>query len=157
MHARGLLTLPYRVARTPLDLLDAPVLNRLLPRDSRPRLVFDRTVGTVDELAGRLLHDGGIRERGRARIERASGPGRAAPPQPPAEVTRDPAKRRTRAKATPEARTARARATKAKQHDDGRANHTVDTIRQNLRETEAIAEAREHQAGEPAPGGPDGK
>lgn len=70
MNSRNLLALPYQLARTPLALLDAKVAQRLAP-DSPPRLVFDRALGSLDWLAGRVLRNSDIAERGAGRAARA--------------------------------------------------------------------------------------
>ncbi len=61
---RKLGKLEYAAARLPLSLLDACVVRRW-DEDAVARVGFDRYLGTLDLLAGRLLTDDAIRERGR--------------------------------------------------------------------------------------------
>jgi hypothetical protein len=70
MNSRSLLTLPYQLTRAPLALLDGQVAR--LPEASLPRLMFDRLVGSYDQLAGRLLNDPDIAQRGFDRAARSS-------------------------------------------------------------------------------------
>ena len=61
---RKLGKLNYRAARLPLSLLDACVVRRW-DEDAVARVGFDRYLGTLDLLAGRLLADDAIRQRGK--------------------------------------------------------------------------------------------
>ena len=61
---RKLGKLEYAAARLPLSLLDACVV-RHWHEDTAARVGFERYLGTLDLLAGRLLTDDAIRERGR--------------------------------------------------------------------------------------------
>jgi hypothetical protein len=61
---RKLGKLEYTAARLPLSLLDAWVA-RHWHEDTAARVGFDRYLGTLDLLAGRLLADDAIRQRGR--------------------------------------------------------------------------------------------
>ena len=61
---RKLGKLEYTAARLPLSLLDACVV-RHWHEDTAARVGFERYLGTLDLLAGRLLTDDAIRERGR--------------------------------------------------------------------------------------------
>jgi hypothetical protein len=61
---RKLGKLEYTAARLPLSLLDACVV-RHWHEDAAARVGFERYLGTLDLLAGRLLTDDAIRERGR--------------------------------------------------------------------------------------------
>ena len=70
MNPGILLTVPYKLYRVPLAVLDHRVAQRLRV-DSPPRLAFDRALGSYDRLAGRLLNDDDIAERGRERIARS--------------------------------------------------------------------------------------
>lgn len=70
MNSRSLLTMPYQLSRGPITLIDLAVAHRL-PADSAPRLVFDRAVGSYDRLAGRLLRDRTLVQRGTERVGRA--------------------------------------------------------------------------------------
>ncbi len=60
---RKLGKLQYEVARLPLSLVDACVV-RYWPEDTAARVGFERYLGTLDLLAGRLLADNAIRQRG---------------------------------------------------------------------------------------------
>lgn len=66
-----LITVPYKIVRTPLTLLDGQLAERL-PETSFPRVALDRVIGTSDRLAGALLRDDTIAERGEERVERAA-------------------------------------------------------------------------------------
>ena len=61
---RKLGKLEYTAARLPLSLLDACVV-RHWHEDTAARVGFERYLGTLDQLAGRLLTDDAICERGR--------------------------------------------------------------------------------------------
>ncbi|MCY7401265.1 MAG: hypothetical protein LH477_09940 [Nocardioides sp.] len=62
--------LPYELARLPLVLVDHALSDKL-PETSRPRVALDRAIGSADRLAGTLLANRDISERGTARIERS--------------------------------------------------------------------------------------
>jgi hypothetical protein len=64
------IALPYELARLPLAIVDGTLLNRL-PETSGPRVRLDRTIGSADKLAGTLLRNRDIAERGVDRIERS--------------------------------------------------------------------------------------
>ena len=70
MKTKNLLTAPYKLARLPWVVLDQQLASRLRA-DSAPRLVFDRALGSYDQLAGRVLRDGDLAEQGRERIARS--------------------------------------------------------------------------------------
>lgn len=140
MINRDIAVLPYQFARTPLVIFDLKVMHRL-PSDSPGRAAFDRGFGTLDVLVGRLANNTNLVEQGTERIGRA---GRDSRPEPP--PAEQPSEEERPATVQPPARQARARATKAKQHADARGNRSVKSIRQGLARTEAVAEAREHQA-----------
>lgn len=72
MITRGLLSVPYEITRTPLVLIDLQLARRL-PKDSLPRLVSDRVLGSYDRLAGRLLNDPDLAQRGLDRLTRSGG------------------------------------------------------------------------------------
>ena len=61
---RKLGKLEYTAARLPLSFLDACIV-RHWHEDTPARVGFERYLGTLDLLAGRLLTDDAIRERGR--------------------------------------------------------------------------------------------
>lgn len=178
METRTVITLPYQVARTPLAIFDIKVMHRFAD-DSPRRLAFDRAFGSLDLIAGRLLHDDGLKLQGTERMDRAGKLARALDLEQDAAARRRNAREAERAAedeaaakreqaqqraadslheaAETEARekreaakTARAEASKGKQHASARANQKLSTIQQNLEQTEAITEAREHQAEEKA-------
>jgi hypothetical protein len=135
VHAQRYLYLPYQLARLPLDLVGSKVMHRL-PEGAPPRVLFERALDMVDRVAARVLED------------EPSPPSPAQ--QPPAHDTTEDTADDVRA----EARAAREESKKAKQHADARSNKNLKTIRQNVARTEAVVEAREHQAeaaGEDAP------
>jgi len=152
MINRDIAVLPYQFARTPLVIFDLKVMHRL-PSDSSGRAAFDRGFGALDVLVGRFANNTNLVEQGTERIGRA---GRGSRPEPPPAPTAEEQAPEAPAEQAPEeerpatvqapARQARARATKAKQHADARGNRSVKSIRQGLARTEAVAEAREHQA-----------
>jgi hypothetical protein len=65
-----LIALPYELARLPLAILDNALFARL-PETSGPRVILDRAFGSADKLAGTLLGNRGIAQRGADRIERS--------------------------------------------------------------------------------------
>ncbi len=71
MPARRLLALPYQLSRMPLSLLDVQ-LARHLPETSLPRLAFDVGLGSLDNVAGRLLLNRALARVGADRVQRAS-------------------------------------------------------------------------------------
>ena len=64
------IALPYELARLPLALVDDNLLSRL-PETSGPRVALDKTLGSADKLAGSLLGNQVIAQRGAERIERS--------------------------------------------------------------------------------------
>lgn len=66
-----LIAIPYKVARTPLALIDSTLSDRL-PETSLPRTALDRVIGTSDKLAGTVLRDHQLAESGADRIERSA-------------------------------------------------------------------------------------
>jgi hypothetical protein len=66
----NLIALPYKLARTPLVLIDNTLSERL-PETSLPRVTLDRVIGSSDKFAGALLGDPDIAGRGADRIERS--------------------------------------------------------------------------------------
>lgn len=66
-----LITLPYKTARLPLSLADKTLGDRL-PETSAPRVLLDRAIGSADKLAGSVLGDQVIAQRGADRLERSS-------------------------------------------------------------------------------------
>lgn len=69
---------PYTLVRLPLDLFEKNVIARRLPDESPLRLGFERALGSLDEVAGRLLGDEELRRRGNALVHRAEFAAKAA-------------------------------------------------------------------------------
>jgi hypothetical protein len=65
-----LIALPYEVARLPLTIADNGLVRRL-PETSGTRVTLDRAIGSADKLAGTLLGNRDIVQRGADRIERS--------------------------------------------------------------------------------------
>jgi hypothetical protein len=65
-----LVALPYKLARTPLALIDS-TLSQRLPETSAPRTALDLVIGSTDKFAGALLGDQELGRRGEERIERS--------------------------------------------------------------------------------------
>lgn len=65
-----LIALPYELARLPLVVVDQTLSPRLA-ETSAPRVTLDRTIGSADKLAGSVLGNRGIAQRGQDRLERA--------------------------------------------------------------------------------------
>ena len=63
-----LIALPYEVARLPLAIVDTSLVRRL-PETSGTRVTLDRAIGSADKLAGTLLGNRDIAQRGADRIE----------------------------------------------------------------------------------------
>jgi len=67
----AILRLQYRIARTPLQLVE----DRLMPRFGQAapgRLMYERALGAVDAAAGNALKDAALEESGISRIQRAA-------------------------------------------------------------------------------------
>lgn len=148
MSAHNIITIPYQVARTPLALFDVKVVHRL-PPDSPGRQVFDRAFGSLDLLVGQVLRDDSLKRQGAERLGRSDQATTDAAMERAAEEAREAAEEEV-ARKQAEASKARAGAVKAKQRRAARGNQKLSTIRQELEVTDAIAEAREHQAEERA-------
>jgi hypothetical protein len=65
------IALPYELARKPFLLVDS-TLTDALPETSGPRLAMDRALGSADKIAGALLRNHDIAQRGVDRIERSA-------------------------------------------------------------------------------------
>lgn len=83
-----LVSLPYRIARLPLVLVDSR-LSDVLPETSAPRVTFDRALGSADKLAGRLTGDREIARRGTERLDRLDKLATAARLEQEADARRD--------------------------------------------------------------------
>ena len=68
---RSFAKLPYTAARRPLVLFDDRVLARFWDEDEVPRSSFGRLVGSADRLAGWLLADDTLAQRGSDRLRQA--------------------------------------------------------------------------------------
>lgn len=66
---KTLVSLPYELARLPLAVVDDALSDRL--PESR-RLTLDRAIGSADKLAGTVLGNRDIAQRGVARLERSA-------------------------------------------------------------------------------------
>lgn len=66
-----LVALPYEFARLPLVIVDNRLSDRL-PQTSRPRVTLDWAIGSADRLAGALLGNRDIAQRGDDRIDRSA-------------------------------------------------------------------------------------
>lgn len=66
---KNLIALPYELARLPLVLIDKNLGGRL-PEDSGPRLTLGRSIGMADKLAGTVLRNRDIAQRGAERVSR---------------------------------------------------------------------------------------
>lgn len=64
------IALPYEFARLPLTVVDKTLAGRLA-ETSTPRATLDRAIGSADKLAGGLLGNSDIAQRGVERIERS--------------------------------------------------------------------------------------
>jgi outer membrane biosynthesis protein TonB len=72
----AILRLQYRIARTPLQLLEDRVMARM--DDEAPgRLMYERALGALDAAAGSALRDTDLEESGIGRIQRAAALGEA--------------------------------------------------------------------------------
>jgi len=174
MNPKSILTVPYRIARTPLAVLTSSVGARL-PENSRPRLVLDRTLGTTDQVAGRLFGSSTLVEEGTRRVERSDKLAQATELEAEAAKRRQQARdvgtsgRRTAADKAQQARDtaaegleeadrterrgkqeaanrARTTAARKKSAADARAKQQVDSIENSVERTEAAANARATQA-----------
>lgn len=174
MNTRTLLKLPYQAARTPLAVIDMKLVKRL-PADSRPRLAFERAIGSVDEVAGRVLNDRRVEKRGAQVRERADMLGEAVhleqdaaqrrsaasdtvqQAEHQANELRDDAQRRQRTgiaaaveneqkEKQAASRRARAQAAATKRQAEDRAARRLETVEQRRKQTQAQADARTTRA-----------
>ena len=86
---RSIVKLQYATARLPFTLLDEYVIARHWGQDAPVRMGFERWLGSLDLLAGRLLADGEISRRGEALMRQTRNPAQARghavdAPAPPA-------------------------------------------------------------------------
>jgi hypothetical protein len=173
MNARTLLVVPYKFYRLPLAVVDEQVARRL-PADSAPRSVFDRALGSYDRLAGHLLGDVAVAERGSDRIARSTKLAGAVALERDAAAHRDQAaeeiesgqrsaaaKRKTAQQRLADgldeanarerqgkqraAAQARADATRNKQQADARTKQRVGAIQQGLQKADAVTDVKLQQ------------
>ena len=64
-----LIALPYEIARLPIALVDKNLTDRL-PATSGTRVGLDRAIGGADRVAGALLGNRSIAQRGADRLHR---------------------------------------------------------------------------------------
>ena len=86
-----LISLPYELTRRPLVAVGDGLAGRLR-EDAAPRVYLDKAIGSADRLAGALLHNGKIAQRGTDRLERSAGLAQAATLERKAEAKRDQAR-----------------------------------------------------------------
>lgn len=159
MNRTTLLAVPYRVARTPVTVFEHTVVQRL-PERSAPRRIFERAVGAVDAVAGQAQRavaktTSAAQSAAASTTDRA--PHIAAPTPDSANESVSTPQARTR---TPESApvevpakkvaakkaAAKKAARKSAPKPDTRANKSLSSLALELAETQAVAEAREHQA-----------
>ena len=73
----AVLRFQYRLARTPLQLIERGFMTRV-DAEAPARVLYERAIGAVDAAAGSFLRDSELEERGITRIEKASALGEAA-------------------------------------------------------------------------------
>jgi len=66
-----LIAAPYKLARLPLAIVDNTLSDKL-PETSGTRLALNRVIGSVDKVAGTVLRNPEIAQRGTDRIERST-------------------------------------------------------------------------------------
>jgi uncharacterized protein (DUF2267 family) len=79
---RSIARLPYAAARLPFTLLDQGVVARYWEQDALVRVGFERCLGSLDLVAGRLLGDDEISRRGLALMRLTRDPAPAGGPAP---------------------------------------------------------------------------
>ena len=107
-----LVSLPYEIARLPLSLIDSKLSDKL---PENQRLTLDRAIGSADRLAGTVLGNRDIAQRGTDRLERSSKVATAVRLEEEAETRREQAREKAaegRRKATQQRKAAQERATK---------------------------------------------
>jgi hypothetical protein len=70
------LRLQYRIARAPLQLIEQRVIARM-DSEAPGRLLYERSVGSIDAMVGTLLRDDDVASRGAAQVERSQAMGEA--------------------------------------------------------------------------------
>jgi hypothetical protein len=67
---RSAAKLPFLVARLPFGLVEDQVIARYLDDEAPARIGYERFLGSVDRMAGRLLNDDGITRRGQVLVRK---------------------------------------------------------------------------------------
>ena len=62
--------LQYRIARAPLQFIEERVIARMDP-EAPGRLLFERSVGSIDAMVGTVLRDDDVASRGAAQVQRS--------------------------------------------------------------------------------------
>ncbi|MCW2732197.1 MAG: hypothetical protein JWR13_3013 [Mycobacterium sp.] len=73
----AVLRVQYRIARTPLQIVEDRVVARLDP-EAPARLIYERSIGVLDAVVGRALGDADIARKGTVVADRSATLGRAA-------------------------------------------------------------------------------
>lgn len=92
---KRMIALPYELARLPVAAVGDRLTERL-PEDSAARLTLDRTLGSADRLAGTVLGNRTIADRGTERLARSSRLATAAGLEDEAELRRQQAEETAR-------------------------------------------------------------
>lgn len=71
------LRLQYRIARAPLQLIERRVIAQM-DSEASARLLYERSIGSIDSMVGSLLRDDTIGMRGAAQVRRSEALGEAA-------------------------------------------------------------------------------
>ena len=152
-----LIALPYELARLPLTTADQR-LSRLLPETSLPRTTLNRAIGSADQLAGVLLRNDQIANRGIDRIERINTLVKAERFEDRADAQREAARNAAASSGLAEAKkaeiqgkqqaAANAQKTAAakKATADKKAASRTETVQQRKKRVDAAAEAKKKAA-----------
>jgi hypothetical protein len=73
----AVLRLQYRIARVPLELIDQRIVSQM-DAEAPLRLLYERSIGSLDAAVGNILRDSKLRQRGTALAERSEALSRAA-------------------------------------------------------------------------------
>lgn len=142
----AILRLQYRIARTPLQLVEDRVMARM-DQEAPGRLMYERALGVLDAAAGSALRDSALEESGITRIQRAAELGEAARLDEVAEQTRREAQDQLAAKREKAATTPQ----KARQSTQERVAEARQDAEQGKREAakkaaQKVAEAKQNIA-----------
>ena len=94
---RSIAKFQYATIRFPLNLVERNVFAHYLPEDAPVRLSFERALGSLDSVAGRILGDPSIGRRGEALSHRADFLEKATTLETKAEARRSEAEQKLRA------------------------------------------------------------